>query len=71
MNRPGPKPNPAFRRNYRATISLPNDVAEHFAFEADKSRAAENALRLYYHLTETQRAAMLAAALFNQRQTAV
>lgn len=66
---PGPKPTPSTRRNYRATIALPNDLAEHFGLEPKKSRVAEDALRLWYSLSEAQRYAMLAAAQFNSRTT--
>ena len=37
MKRNGPIPRPALRRNFRATVSLPNDVAELFGVEADIS----------------------------------
>jgi len=65
--KPGPKPHPARRRNRRFIVSLPNDVAEAFGFETDKSRVAESALRIFYGMPEHQRDAMLTALLVNGR----
>ena len=70
--KPGPAPLPELRRSVRVSVSLPADVGEMLAWlpgHKAKSETVEDALRLWFWMSENERDARLAAALFNQRGT--